>query len=152
PLEIGLLLVLRQVFSSRKVLIAALVLVVIVPGLAAANYQRIYRQLPSNDERRIFWGHDMNWRSVLMLRAADVDVLRAPRYIDPNPDGGAELYRMLVSNLHSYPGLLHYSMFTDPLDIFQYDPTDSYFGARDQLHQGLMTFSVCWAVPLSLLM
>jgi hypothetical protein len=83
----------------------------------------------------------MNWRSLLMLRAADVDVLNAPSYMD-----------MLASNRHSYPALLHYSSFTDPLNIFQYDPTDSYFGARDDAHQRLMTFAVRWAVPLSLLM
>jgi hypothetical protein len=59
---------------------------------------------------------------------------------------------VLTSNQHSYPGLLHYSTFTDPLNIFQYDPSDSYFGARSRSHQHLMAFAVRWAIPLSLLM
>jgi hypothetical protein len=94
----------------------------------------------------------MNWRSLLMLRPADVDVLNAPSYTDTIQIDGADRYNVLVSNRHSYPGLLHYSSFTDPLNIFQYDPTDSYFGARDGAHQRLMTFAVRWALPVSLLM
>jgi hypothetical protein len=88
----------------------------------------------------------------LMLRAHDIDVLRAPLYIDRITLLGTESYNLLVSNRHSYPALLHLSIFTDPLNIFQYDPTDAYFGPRDALHQGLMTFAVNWALPLALLM
>ena len=152
PLELLLLFVFRRAFPSRRVLITTLVLVVVVPGLLAVFYRYVYNHLPNTDTRRPVWGHDMNWRSLLMLRPADVDVLGAPWYIDKIRINGAETYNLLVPNLHSYPGLLHYSIFTDPLNIFQYDPTDNYYGARDDLHQRLMTFAVRWAVPLSLLM
>jgi hypothetical protein len=151
PLVLVLALVLRRVFPSRKFLIGALVLLVLVPGLLAVHYQYVYAHAPT-DARRIFWGHDMDWRSVLMLRLHDVDVLRAPQYMDRVMIHGVEDYNLLYPNRHSYPGLLHYSMFTDPLNIFQYDPSDSYFGVRDGVHQGLMTFAVRWAVPLSVLM
>jgi hypothetical protein len=152
PLVAVLLLVLRRVFSSRKVLAVALVLTVIIPGLFAVYYHHVYTHLPGTDTRRVFWGHDMDWRSLLMLRAHDVDVLGAPQYLDKIRLKGIETYNLLVPNRHSYPALLHFSMFTDPLNIFQYDPTDSYFGARDELHRRLMTWAVRWAVPLSLLM
>jgi hypothetical protein len=146
------LLVLQRVFPSRRILAAAAVLVLIVPGLFAVYYHHVYTHLPGTDTRRVFWGHDMDWRSLLTLRAHDVDVLRAPLYIDRIRLAGAETYNLLVPNRHSYAALLHYSVFTDPLNIFQYDPTDNYFGARDDLHQRLMALSVNLALPLSLLM
>jgi hypothetical protein len=141
PLELLLIGAFAGSFRSRKVLLVTVVLVVIVPACVAAYYRHVYAHMPTTDERRIFWGHDMTWRSLLMLRAGDVDVLHARWYMD-----------MLEPNVHSYPGLLHYSTFTDPLNIFQYDPTDGYFGARSDWHQRLMTFAVRWAVALSLLM
>lgn len=141
PIELLLLLVCSRNFRAHKDLVATLVLIVIVPACLAVFYQHVYSHLPDTDGRRIFWGHDMSWRSLLMLRAADVDVLKAPLYLD-----------VLASNQHSYPGLLHYSIFTDPLNIFQYDPSDSYFGVRPKAYQHLMTFAVRWAVPLSLVM
>jgi hypothetical protein len=138
--------------SSRKILICALLLLVVVPGIFVVDYYYIYSHLPAADTRRVAWRHDMEWRSLLMLRAADVEMLRAPQYLDQISLGGAQVFNLLVINRHSYAGLLHLSMFTDALNIFQSDPTDSYFGARDALHQGLMTVAVCAAVPLSVLM
>jgi hypothetical protein len=152
PVALLLLLALRRAFPSRKVLAGALLLVVIVPGLLAAHYHHIYTHLPSADGRRAFWNHDMDWRSLLMLRAADVDVLRAPQYLDKVSLGGVEVENLLSSNRHSYPALLHLSLFTDVLNIFQSDPSDSDFGVRDALHQQLMTLAVRSAIPLSLLM
>jgi hypothetical protein len=151
PLFVVLLLVLRRNFPSRSYLIAAIVLLFVVPGALAGFYHHVYSHLPATDTRRVFWGHDMDWRSVFLPRLADVDVLGAPWYIDKIRIAGVERYNLLVPNLHSYPGLLHYSIFTDPLNIFQYDPTDNYFGARDATHQSLMTFAVRWAIPLTLL-
>jgi hypothetical protein len=147
-----LLLALHRAFPSRKVLAGALLLVVIVPGLVAAHYHHVYTHLPATDGRRAFWDHDMDWRSLLMLRAADVDVLGAPQYLDKVSLQGVEVENLLTSNRHSYPALLHLSMFTDVLNIFQSDPSDSDFGVRDDLHQQLMTLAVRSAIPLSLLM
>jgi len=147
-----LLLALQRAFPSRKVLAGALLLIVIVPGLLAAYYHHVYSHLPAADGRRAFWDHDMDVRSLLMFRAADVDVLRAPQYLDRVSLKGVEVENLLLSNRHSYPALLHLSTFTDVLNIFQSDPSDSYFGARDGLHQQLMTLAVRSAVPLSLLM
>ncbi|HEY2295166.1 MAG TPA: hypothetical protein VGM86_31060, partial [Thermoanaerobaculia bacterium] len=61
-------------------------------------------------------------------------------------------YNLLMSNRHSYPALLHLSMFTDPMNIYESDPADAYFGQRDGLHQELMTVAVNSSIPLSLLM
>jgi hypothetical protein len=152
PIVLLLLFAFRRDFRSREVLLATFILTVELPAGLAAFYRHVYNNLPTTDWRRIFWGHEMNWRSLLLPRMADLDVFRAPGYLDVTSIGGADAHTMLVPNLHSYMGMLQYSIFTDPLNIFQYDATDSYFGARDDAHQRLMTFAVRWAVPLSLLM
>lgn len=150
PVALGLLLALRRHLPSRRVLAAAIVLVVVVPGLFAIQQHYVYSHLPDGPFKQQ-WAHEMDWRSVLMFRGADVDVLRAPAYLERLPGDGRQ-YNLLVNNRHSYPALLHLSMFTDPLNIYQSDPTDSYLGARDGLHQALMTVAVNSSIPLSLLM
>ena len=149
PVALGLVVLLRTRLASRGVFTAALALVVIVPALFAFQQQQIYSRLPAGDGHQA-WARDMHWRSLVMFREADVDVLRAPSYAEQIR--GTKAYRLLERNRVSYPALLHLSMFTDPLNIYQSDPSDSYFGARDGLHQTLMTVAVNSAIPLSVLM
>jgi hypothetical protein len=151
PVALGLVLVLRRKLASRQVLLGALVLVVLVPGLFALQQHYVYSHLPTGPGQQE-WAHDMSWRSLVMFHRADVDVLRAPSYAERISLHGAEVYNLLENNRHSYPALLHLSMFTDPMNIYQSDPSDSYFGARDSLHQALMTVAVNFAIPLSVLM
>ncbi len=151
PVALGLLLVLRRELPSRNVFVVALVLMVVVPGLFAAQQHYVYSHVTSGLGKQD-WAHDMDWRSLVMFRSADVDVLRAPTYAEQISLRGAQVYNLLVNNRHSYPALLHLSMFTDPMNIYQSDPIDSYFGARDGLHQALMMVAVNSAIPLSVLM
>jgi hypothetical protein len=152
PVALGILLLMRRDLASRRVLASALILLVLVPGFLAVQQYRVYARLPSKGVGHQRWAHEMDWRSLLAFRAADVDVLHAPRYMEEVTVNGARVRNLLTNNRHSYPALLHLSMFTDILDIFQNDPSDSYFGARDSDHQKLMTVAVNWAIPLSLLM
>jgi hypothetical protein len=149
PVVLALLVVFRQRLSSRRIRAGALLVLVVLPGLFAVLQ---YRRVPHDGPGLQYWAREMEWRSVFMLRAADREVLRAPEYLDKNPSDAGETYNLLVINRHSYPALLHLSMFTDVLNIFQYDPADSYFRRRDDLHQRLMTAAVRSAIPLSLLM
>jgi hypothetical protein len=151
PVALGLLLLLQRKLPSRNLLVGALVLVVVVPALFAFQQHHVYSQDPSRVGKQE-WVHDMDWRSLLMFRRADVDVLRAPPYAEQISLHGDQAYNLLVSNRHSYPALLHLSMFSDPMNIYQSDPSDSDFGARDGLHQELMTVAVNSAIPLSVLM
>jgi hypothetical protein len=90
---------------------------------------------------------EMNPRSILWLRPADVDVLEAPAY-NWFKDGDYELLR---SNKHSFPALLHLGMFTDVLNIYQFDPYDSYFGFRTLRHHHRMRSAVRTGILFSLL-
>jgi len=138
--------------SSPKVRAGALLLLLVLPGLFAVVQYRICARLPADGPGLQYWAHEMEWRSLLMLRPADRDVLRAPQYLDRTTVDGVEVDNLLVINRHSYPALLHLSMFTDVLNIFQYDAADSYFRPRNDLNQRLMTIAVRSAIPLSLLM
>jgi hypothetical protein len=124
-------------------------LLVVLPGLFSVLQ---FRRVPHDGPGLQYWAREMEWRSLFMLRAADREVLRAPQYLDKITLDGVEDHNLLVINRHSYPALLHLSMFTDVLNIYQYDPADSYFRPRDDMHQRLMTLAVRSAIPLSLLM
>jgi hypothetical protein len=89
---------------------------------------------------------EMNLRSLLSLRQADVDVLSAPPYDQRNVDG---TYNLVTSNKHSYAAILHLAMFTDILNIYQFDPYDYYFGQRTVRNDQLMRVAVRTAVVAS---
>ena len=152
PVALAFLCVLWRRLSSPKVRAGALLLLLVLPGLFAVVQYRICARLPADGPGLQYWAHEMEWRSLLMLRPADRDVLRAPQYLDRTTVDGVEVDNLLVINRHSYPALLHLSMFTDVLNIFQYDAADSYFRPRNDLNQRLMTIAVRSAIPLSLLM
>jgi hypothetical protein len=152
PVTLVLLLALRHRLSSTRIRAGALVLLVVVPGSFAVMQYRIYARLPDDDLGKQRWASEMSWRSLLIFRAADREILHAPQYTEKVVLDGVEVEKLLVNNRHSYPALLHLSMFTDVMNIFQYDAADSYFRPRNPRHQRLMTVAVRSAIPLSLLM
>ncbi|HVZ73672.1 MAG TPA: hypothetical protein VHJ20_14935 [Polyangia bacterium] len=153
-----LLVAWRKQVPGARARVAALTFLVVVPGVFAAVQYHYYVKADPNGPGRQRWQHQMTWRSLLTLRSADRDVLRAPLYDDKVAGdpvkliNNIEVTNLLIDNKHSYPALLHLSTFTDVLNVYQYDPSDNYLGARDPLHQRLMTIAVRTSVPLSLLM
>ena len=99
----------------------------------------------------------MTWRDVLWVHARDGRIFAAPPYDQPihvspgHPDNPGLPYELLQPHAYSYLALTHLDIFTDPLNIFQYDPTDSYFGARTPRNKHLMAAAVKSAVPVTLL-
>jgi hypothetical protein len=130
-----------QLLSVRR-LALMLILVTSVPAIATYRENRRFTAEAGNsfaiDGSVPLSQAEMNPRSILWLRSADVDVLDAPAY-NWFKDGDYELLR---SNRHSFPALLHLAMFTDVLNIYQYDPYDSYFGFRTLRHHHRMRSAV----------
>ena len=99
----------------------------------------------------------MSWRDVLWVHERDWRIFAAPPYDQPihvspgHPDNPGLPYELLQPHAYSYPALTHLDTFTDTLNIFQYDPTDSYFGARTLRNKHLMAAAVKSAVPITLL-
>ena len=99
----------------------------------------------------------MTWRDVLWLHERDGRIFAAPPYDQPirvspgHPDNPELPYELLQPHAYSYLALTHLDTFTDTLNIFQYDPTDSYFGARTLHNKHLMAAAVKSAVPITLL-
>ncbi len=94
-------------------------------------------------------GSEMTLRDILFFRAHDLHLLRAPVYDEhsakPAPKVGviaAHDLELLIKDKYSYPGLLEVAVFTDILNIYQYDPTDSYFGARSAANMRRMRIAV----------
>ena len=102
----------------------------------------------------------MSVRDIAWLHGRDMHIFRAPPYDEPlevarrvsngKPFDPGPPYELLTDHQYSYLALNHLAVFTDPMNIFQYDPTDAYFGARDDLHQHLMARAVKTAVPITL--
>jgi hypothetical protein len=98
---------------------------------------------------RAFSLHDrflsMSIRDVVFFHKADLHVFRAPAYDEPvrRPRPGAyPPYELEQQHKYSYPALLHLGMFTDIMNIYQYDPTDSIFGRRSALNALRMRLAV----------
>jgi len=139
------------------------VLVTAIPALTG------YMEVKLNGKFSGQWGiqsqmlNVMSPRTVLFFRPADAHILDAPPYNEPLYDRTAlhstqifkgfpiEIsdYELLYPNRYSYPALLHLGIFTDVLNVFQYDPTDSYIGTRSAINQSRMALAVKLAVPWS---
>lgn len=87
--------------------------------------------------------NSMSYPTVFFIKKNDECLLGAPQYNDPTCN-------LLQENKYSYPGLLHLAIFTDILNIFQYDPEDLYIGPRSHVNQKLMSLSTKTALPISL--
>jgi hypothetical protein len=88
---------------------------------------------------------EMNLRSITWLRKRDIDILGAPPY---NLLGNRS-YKLLENNRHSFAALLHLSIFTDILNIYQPDPYDYYFGSRTLQSNSRMQIAVCTGIAAS---
>ena len=103
----------------------------------------------------------MSVRDIAGLHGRDMHIFRAPPYDEPwevarrgsngKPFDPGPPYELLMDHHYSYLALNHLTVFTDPMNIFQYDPTDAYFGARSDRNQHLMAAAVKTAVPITLL-
>jgi hypothetical protein len=107
-------------------------------------------------------GWAMTWRDLVFLHARDVHVLRAPQYDElrhalkpgirnAETETPRDQYELLTPGRYSYPALLHLAMFTDIMNIYQDDPTDSYFGQRTRTNQSRMRLGVKTGLIFSLL-
>jgi hypothetical protein len=134
--------------------VVALVLVVGAPAAHAARMYVNYRAQQKSDlgvsMKMDPFTSEMNVRDVVFLRPADGELLDAPAYNKPSDpkDPNAPLL-LAIHNRHSYLGLLHLAVFTDILNVYQYDPLDGYFGPRSKGNQRRMSLAVKTALAFS---
>ena len=102
-------------------------------------------------------GHEMNWTDILVPHRHDLHVLSAPPYDEPARVNGASNtipaegpLELLRPHRYSFPALAHLGMFTDILNIYQYDPSDTYFGTRSHVNQSRMHLAVRTGLLFSL--
>jgi hypothetical protein len=138
--------------SGRR-LATAVVIMVVVPAVVGYREASRFRtqekdpwdiQRPSMD---LLFNASVNLRTLVFPRSADRDIFRAWPY-DLFADGE---FALLKDNTHGLPALLHLGIFTDILNVYQYDPYDSYFGQRTISHHRLMQAAVKTGVLWSLL-
>lgn len=133
-------------------LAVAVLLIAVVPAVFARAEMRRYQAEQANSLGIDFLPVGrlseaaMNPRSILFLRPADYDILSAPAY-EWTVNGQ---YELLVNNKHSFPALLHLAMFTDILNIYQFDPYDYYFGQRTAENHRRMRIAVRTAIVATL--
>ena len=131
--------------------------VLVLPLLVVFAQQRLHPDF--SGAMAIAWRPTgiMTWRDVLWVHERDARIFAAPPYDQPirvspgHPDDPGLPYELLQPHGYSYLALTHLDTFTDTLNIFQYDPTDSYFGARTARNKHLMAAAVKSAVPVTLL-
>jgi hypothetical protein len=138
---------------------AILALSIGIPGLLAVTQMATNQLTTSGLGVKSEIVNHMNYGSIFGLRNADWHILDAPRYDDPpqltpnlflqQSTSAKDPYELLIDNKHSYLALLHLAIFTDILNIFQYDPTDFYFGQRSARNQRLMAVSVKTSIPFT---
>ena len=99
-------------------------------------------------------GYEMRWSDILLLHRHDAHVLTAPSYNQPaDPRDGTPVtcpYELLRQHRYSYAALVHLGIYTDLMNIYQYDPTDSYIGIRPQNHEKPMRLAVKTGLLFSL--
>jgi len=126
--------------------VCALAVVPVVPAIAEF-YQ--YRTQQTYNNGMNLKGSEMNLRSIVFFREHDLHILDAPPFSErasvPAPAQGdtpALENELILKNKYSYPALLELAIFTDILNIYQYDPDDSYFGRRTPGNQAKMRLAV----------
>jgi len=163
----------RRKTSGWKTVVVWILPAVVVPLIFWAVQIHMHKDFTDRLGVGFRLANAMNLRSLLFLRTADWHVLDAPAYTErlsydgvPPTEmefGGVKvpiyLQELLFPNRYSYPALLHLGIFTDLLNIFQYDPSYSAPGipimpprpARSAINQARMALAVKTAVPLSLI-
>jgi 4-amino-4-deoxy-L-arabinose transferase-like glycosyltransferase len=147
--SLGVLVLGRAGLLPKRRFITALALVAFVPGLATLAEFFVYmreqgvRSVGINQK-----GSAMNLRSILFWRSHDAHILDAPPYDEkgvllpiigntPSHD-----FNLLSPNKYSYPALLQLGIFTDIMNIYQFDPYDGGLGRRSAENQAKMRFAV----------
>ena len=84
----------------------------------------------------------MGVRDIAGLHWRDLHIFDAPPYDEPlevarrvsngKPYDPGPPYELIIDHRYSYLALSHWAMFTDPVNIFQYDPTDAYYGGAQR--------------------
>jgi hypothetical protein len=103
----------------------------------------------------------MTYGDILSVKRVDSHIFDAPPWDEPldpalrpayngKPLFAPGPYELLVNHRHGYLALNHLMIFTDGDNIFQYDPTDAYFGQRSERNQQLMALAVKTGVPITL--
>ena len=152
-------LVRRRLFAWKEAALL-LALALVLPLAARYAIGRMYG--PAGEETaRWRWSGAVSVPDIVGLHRHDIHIFRGPPYDEPldvarrapdaPPPAPGPPYEMLSDHHYSYLALNHWATFTDPMNIFQYDPTDAYFGARSRRNQRLMAWSVKTAVPITLL-
>ena len=151
PVAALLLVYFKSSFTNFRIWLFAFAFVVIMPAGVALMEFHEFSTATLHTHARPSSGRDMLWRSLLFPRLVDLELLEAPPFNATTLINGESTYQLLISNKFSYPGLLHLSMYTDVLNVFQYDPTDSYFGRRGPQSQWRMAIAVKLGLITSLL-
>ena len=104
----------------------------------------------------------MSYGDLVAFKKADLHIFDAPPWDEPlDPAKRARFngttldpgqpYELLTSHRHGFLALNHLLIFTDAVNIFQYDPTDAYFGQRSARNQRLMALATKTSVPITVL-
>jgi hypothetical protein len=142
-----------RVLTARRMALAFLLLTIIPALLAYAQMRQYTSQqtynlgLRPHPSLQAIWNAEMNPRTILFLRRADTDVLAAPSYDWRRED----FFELLKPNKHSLPALEQLGVFTDVLNIYQYDPADYYFGRRTVPNLHRMQVAVRTGIAFSLM-
>jgi hypothetical protein len=145
---ISTLLMQRTGLLPKRRFTTAMAIAVCLPAATALMEYLAYSHQQTYNNGVNKTGSEMSVRSIVFFRAADSHVLMAPPYDEkgePQPASGdtpAFHENLLVKNKFSYPALLHLSIFTDVMNIYQYDPLDGYFGPRSPANQARMQLAV----------
>jgi len=143
----------RTGILSRGRLAMAAVMIVLIPGCFAFWAFSDYKSQQSYTLGIKKYGtrdpNGFNPRSLVLPRRADLHLIRNALSYDAKAEDGVSL-DIIIPNHYSYLGLVHVSMFTDMMNIYQYDPTDAYFGPRSDSHARRMRRAVKPALVFTL--
>lgn len=99
--------------------------------------------------RNLIFPNSNDWH---LLNAPAFDERSNPENVPPQQKGKVgENYNLQLANRFSYPGLAHLGIYTDLMNIYQYDPNDFYIGIRSDKNQRLMSLAVKTGLLFSLL-
>lgn len=118
---------------------SAMLLILILPGSVAGFYIYKLKATHVNTMHLFEYGSEFTLMDFFVVHKADKHVLDAPPYNEVTPgSNNPKDYNLLARGRFSYPALLQLGIFTDLVNVYQYDPTDSYFGTRSAIHQRRM--------------
>lgn len=135
---------------SLKRFLVSFTLIVLLPGLFAGTIRWQHSKHDKTNKISLKLTGEMTLRSLLMVKKTDVEIFSAPPFGEKVTVNGVPQYRFLVNNAHSYPALLHLSVFTDYGNMANAGLIDGY-GKRTPEVQERMRLSVKTAIIFSLI-